>query len=973
MQPLKNRAPIVGLFTCLLLWTALAAAQEPPIHLTEDLDLDDAFGFAIPTGRSLPLGDTLLFEGESSSGTELWRSDGTVAGTRLVTNLRPEFSGHEPIEFLSAGPTQAFLWLPIHGQGRSGDVMLWRTDGTHVGSRPLLRVPRQDDPQVAAFAAVDDRLLLTIESTSHVFPTELWVSDGTPSGSRRLSGPTPKELLSLGDRAVFFRPGAAGQRLFVSDGTVEGTVDLGSISGLVGAPRELTRLGEGFAFVESGSGDPIWVSDGTVEGTRHLDAFAEPAYLQNLKVVGDRLYGVAIKAPTSTLFVSDGTAQGTREAPELWPAGPGSKELFVAGSQLYLLVKDADASQNGLWRLDPQLLQHQRLTEGSAYGISARGELLTYSDGSGTFITDGTAEGTRQIPVNGLLPPLGRLGDTYLAYCLAGVEPTLYLCSADQELESASQLVKLSAERGSRPSNLHTWGDRLYLAAPYTNRYFFGAFYEFSSDVGLTRLLDSHGVYTEFAADDAYAFLHHPFDLAALSREGDLVGLDVDTPSLSMVGVLDDRFFYWDTDDKLELRSIAPGRPSELLLDVFPGGPPDDLYELTPALSRGSGFGDRLVFGALADAEGPALLRVTDGTPGGTKILKAFAMSPPEISAAANMPQDFVAADGYLYFTAVEAATGRELWRSDGTTAGTVQVADLTPGPGSSELRLLTAFGSGLAFVRDEAQGPELWLAAPGAAPRRLVKLGVDDHIHEMVTAAGRVYFTATTAALGRELWVSDGSAAGTEAFDLFPGPRGSGASSLAPLGDGIFFAADDEEEKGMEPWTSAGTRRSTRRLFDLYPGPKGSSPTQAVRSDHRVYFAADHPDVGHELFYLDLEELGSVSDCPQGSFCPQGGCFEVRFEWRTEDASGLANQVTSEGDSALYWFFTPDNWESMVKVLDGCGVNGHYWVFAATSSDVGYTLTVTDHDTGDVRIYTNPIGNAAPAITDSKAFATCS
>jgi hypothetical protein len=61
-----------------------------------------------------------------------------------------------------------------------------------------------------------------------------------------------------------------------------------------------------------------------------------------------------------------------------------------------------------------------------------------------------------------------------------------------------------------------------------------------------------------------------------------------------------------------------------------------------------------------------------------------------------------------------------------------------------------------------------------------------------------------------------------------------------------------------------------------------------------------------------------------------------------------------------------------MVKVLDGCASNGHYWVFAAATTNVEYTLRVTDVLTGDVREYLNPLGNSSPAVTDTAAFAGC-
>lgn len=109
---------------------------------------------------------------------------------------------------------------------------------------------------------------------------------------------------------------------------------------------------------------------------------------------------------------------------------------------------------------------------------------------------------------------------------------------------------------------------------------------------------------------------------------------------------------------------------------------------------------------------------------------------------------------------------------------------------------------------------------------------------------------------------------------------------------------------------------------------------------------------------------------------CLNGGRFRVRVNWRDFDSvTGSAEVVddTPASDSGLFWFFDPDNWEMLVKVLDACGVNDRFWVFSAATTTIEYTLTVTDTMTGAVRTYTNPLGTAAPALGDTEAFATCS
>ncbi|MEM7353197.1 MAG: hypothetical protein AAF657_20550, partial [Acidobacteriota bacterium] len=100
---------------------------------------------------------------------------------------------------------------------------------------------------------------------------------------------------------------------------------------------------------------------------------------------------------------------------------------------------------------------------------------------------------------------------------------------------------------------------------------------------------------------------------------------------------------------------------------------------------------------------------------------------------------------------------------------------------------------------------------------------------------------------------------------------------------------------------------------------------------------------------------------------------FRVEVSWRDfAGGTGSGTLAVRSDDSAVIWFFDANNWELLVKVLDACGFNNRFWVFAAATTDVEYTLTVTDTQTGSVRQYTNPLGTAAAATTDTDAFATC-
>lgn len=98
---------------------------------------------------------------------------------------------------------------------------------------------------------------------------------------------------------------------------------------------------------------------------------------------------------------------------------------------------------------------------------------------------------------------------------------------------------------------------------------------------------------------------------------------------------------------------------------------------------------------------------------------------------------------------------------------------------------------------------------------------------------------------------------------------------------------------------------------------------------------------------------------------------YAVTVDWRGLDGTGGSGNVVREGtnDSGLFSFFDPDNWEVLIKVLDGCALNGHVWVFGASTTDLGYLARVTDTVSGEVKEYGNEPGLPAPAITDVTAF----
>jgi hypothetical protein len=103
---------------------------------------------------------------------------------------------------------------------------------------------------------------------------------------------------------------------------------------------------------------------------------------------------------------------------------------------------------------------------------------------------------------------------------------------------------------------------------------------------------------------------------------------------------------------------------------------------------------------------------------------------------------------------------------------------------------------------------------------------------------------------------------------------------------------------------------------------------------------------------------------------CLNSQRFRAEVVWRVSStgAEGTGTSIPLTGDTGGFWFFSPSNYELLVKVLDGRGVNGHFWVFYGSLTDVEFDLTITDTATGQQRTYHNPAGTMASR-ADTEAF----
>lgn len=703
----------------------------------------------------------------------LWRSDGTASGTALVLSVSPDsFDDTSPLALWRGG----FVFVSAG--------WLWRSDGTRAGSSRLAKlncaslevfddavycatssgVVRVDDDgeqavQTAASSAQNVRWaqlpgLLTFIGTDE----KLWKTDGTTTGTSELHAGPVTELVTFGG-ALYF---VSNQRLFRSDGSTVTQVFIETVDELVTGTSRLF-------FNKEGS---LWSTDGTT-----AEQISVTFVMHGYGVVGDTAFYVGVDR---VLRVTDG--QTRRELGAFRPI----RQALPFGSKLALID---DLSQR--WVVDASATAPQRLGTGTRFNF-VFDDRLYFNDVEGTWRSDGTDAGTTLLRAEAVT----RVSEVTSA---ASSGDTLYFALAGLQATRGSAGTTRMLQQQTRPwGSLTPFGAAL--VSPCWELDWSAGVCRFDPTTGEAQLVDgtsyfsgphrSYPLYETVGSAGASAWFRGKVSDVVNGPNWDLRVLDDGslTPRLIRAGEVESAVVFqnsaWFVAPEATGKMLSRHEPRAMTFvhetqfqepnPTWLATSSSDLFVMTAntvrRFVRGTGLeqlahttnaqqpqwqlvGDS-VFAFLTTADGS--LELWRGDVGG------FAQVTPRTFKRTTRFK--FALGRHAYFTTDDDDFGTELWRSDGTEAGTALYADLNPGPFHGVSHSMVAF----------VDGEGAW-------------------------------FAGTNGEVGCELWKTDGSGAPQLMLDAWPGPQGGCPQVVARNETALLFNAWSPEGPGSFVWNQQG------------------------------------------------------------------------------------------------------------------------------------------------------------------------
>ncbi|RKH47767.1 hypothetical protein D7X12_01755 [Corallococcus sicarius] len=387
---------------------------------------------------------TSVFE----TGSVLWRSDGTEAGTVPVKAFPGPPGVYQPMDLVAVG-NRLFFQTRTPAAG----MELWISDGTEGGTRLIKDItPGADGSALTNASEVNGRLVFFrwVPLPGGGAGPELWRSDGTAAGTlrvRNFSGSTglSADTLKAGNALLFFFAEETGTTLWRTDGTLAGTTSVKRLDSGPTYVSSVSRPGEPPLFIlEDGPSSEVWKTNGTAAGTVRLDAFGKPVRL--LGALGANVYLTSVDSPATKRLRIDrlslnggGKAQVTT-LPNPYGAGeyayPYVRTAVVSGSDLYFSMaigSDAPVPENvALWATNGTAAGTRRLFDNSYPEYGYRYPLFATGTGQVLFGGNSARYGpTRPYFTRGSVATQGQLADVSLPDSFTRVGHRIFFTARD--------------------------------------------------------------------------------------------------------------------------------------------------------------------------------------------------------------------------------------------------------------------------------------------------------------------------------------------------------------------------------------------------------------------------------------------------------------------------------------------------------------------------------------------------------------